>query len=122
MAYTYDLATDIGKVRRNIGDTSTSAAHFTDAELTSFVSDGGSVEAASGLALMAWAASLATEDELVTVGSFTGDRRDVVGKMMRLAQSYFTLVGYTATGAFYEVTALDWTPETAVARERLEVE
>jgi hypothetical protein len=104
--YTYDLATDIGKVRRDIADTDTADAQFTDEELDSWIDEAGSVKGAAGLALLAWAAALGRDDESVSTGAWKGDRRDVAGKMRALAHDYFSLVGYkpAESGAFTQFT------------------
>lgn len=110
MAFTYDLATDLGKVRRDIRDTVAADAFFSDEELQSYLVDGGNVKAASGLALMTWATALATEDEQVKAGSWQGDRRDASAKMLRIAQTYLDLGGYepTAAAPTFRSAAVDW--------------
>lgn len=122
MADTYDLATDIGKVRRDIGDKSTTAAVWSDAEIQSFLDEGGSVKAAAGLCLLAWAAALAREDESVDTGSWKGDRRDVAAKMTKAAEGYLKLAGYTpaALQPTFRQAVVDWTPEVASERETWE--
>ena len=119
MAFTYDLTTDTGKVRRDIGDTVAASAQFTDEEIDSFVSEGGSVKAAAGLALMAWAAALAREDELSKTGSWQGDRRDVAGKMRALAKEYLELAAYkpAAKRPTFRSVPVDWTAQVQAARE-----
>lgn len=49
--FTYDLATDIGKVRRNLRDTNETTAAFSDAEIQSFLDTEGSVNAATAAAI-----------------------------------------------------------------------
>ncbi len=119
MAYTYDLTTNVGKVRRDIGDTDLTAAQWTDEELQSFVDEGGNVKAAAGLALTAWAAYLSTADELSKVGSWQGDRRDVVAKMSKLADRYLELGGYEPTEAApsFLNASIDW--DFTVQAERI---
>lgn len=119
MAFTYVLTTDTGKVRRDIGDTVEADAQFTDEEIDSFVTEGGSVKAAAGLALLAWAAALAREDEQTKTGSWQGDRRDVVGKMKGLAKEYLDLAAYkpTAKRPSFRNSAVDWDARIQAARE-----
>ncbi len=119
MAYTYDVSTDRGKVRRDIGDTVTGEMHFDDAEIDSFLSEGGSVKAGAGLALMAWAAALSREDEQSKAGSWQGDRRDVAAKMKSLADVFFELCGYApaATVPTFRQANIDWTVHVAAERE-----
>ena len=122
MAFTYDLTTSIGKVRLTIGDTVAAEAHFTDEELQVFLADGETVNAAAGLALTAWAAALAREDEQVKVGSWQGDRRDVTAKMLKLASTLLTLGGYepAAKRPTFRVAGIDWTAHVAAERETRE--
>jgi len=110
MATTYDLTTDTGLVRLNIGDTDVSAAQFDDDEVTALLNAANSsIEGASAKALRAWAAALAREDELVRVGAWTGDRRDVVARMLKLASAFAeaAVTGAAATRRFHTVP-LDW--------------
>jgi len=94
MAFSYDIATNIGKVRRAIGDTVEDSAYFADEELQVYLTETSSnIYLAAARALTVWAAALAREDELVYVGAWRGDRRDVVGKMLRVAQSLTALGG-----------------------------
>lgn len=94
MSTTYDLATDIGKVRLKIGDTDTAAAQFSDEELQVFIDEGGTVNASAGLALLAWASAVALDDQKVVAGSWQGDRGDVSKRMVELANKLFAVDGY----------------------------
>jgi len=123
--YTYDLSTDIGKVRLKIGDKdlAAEAMHFSDEELQAFLDEGASVLAAAGLALVAWAAEVGREDEVVDTGAWKGDTRDVAKKMTALAEKYFELAGYSPAAELAFVSApVDWTPEVAAEREVQEEE
>ncbi len=122
---TYDPSTDVGKVRLYIQDTEMANAKFVDAEINVFITDagGGKLHAAAGLTLLAWAASLGREDEDVSVGSWSGDRRDVAKKMRDLADDYFKIDNFELDRqpAPVLVTAItDWTPEITVRRELTE--
>lgn len=58
MAFTYDLATDVGKIRLLIPDTSWESAVFSDEELTAFLAlESSSVRRAAALALETVAAN-----------------------------------------------------------------
>lgn len=46
MSFSYDPATDAGRVRRGLGDTHPSSGVFTDAEIAQLLTDGGSVDGA----------------------------------------------------------------------------
>lgn len=52
MAFTYDLSTDIGVVRLELGDTNAQAYTFEDNEITHFLTSGGSTTGAVQQALM----------------------------------------------------------------------
>lgn len=129
----YVVTTNVGKVRLHIGDTDCSNYHdppfsfqFKDEEVQVFldaaVADGMSGNAliwtASGLALIAWAAAVADEDELVRTGSWTGDRRDVTGKMNAKAQEYLQLAGFTPGKAVTFLSVpVDWDSTVKAERE-----
>ncbi len=90
MAFTYDLTTDIGKVRLNINDkvnTSDEVAYFTDEELQVFLDAGGSVNIASALALEAWAAGLTGEMDAEKIGDYSYSKKAVANKLT-LADRY----------------------------------
>ena len=131
--WTYDLTTETGAVRLNIGDsdiTPTTDAHFNDEEIAVFLANAAGLGlagvwktwAASGFALIAWAVALAREDEMVDTGSWKGDRRDVAGKMNAKAKEYMALAGVDeaqATPLFYSVP-VDWNATVASERELTE--
>jgi len=119
MSYTYDVSTDRGKVRRDIGDSVAGEMHFDDDEIDSFLTEGGGVKAAAGLALMAWAAALSREDKTTKAGSWQGERGNVVTEMKALAQEYFALAGYTPAASVptFRQANIDWTAHVAAERE-----
>ena len=126
MDFTYDLTGNIGKVRMHIQDNVEADAHFKDPELQVILDNdelaslSGSrlVFAASGLALLIWSALLGKEDERVQTGSWAGDRRDVAGKMRKLAQSYFDLAGFSLEAApVFLSVPFDFSPFVAAERE-----
>lgn len=51
MAFTYDISTDRGKVRLQLGDTTASAYVFEDDEIDYFLTTGGDVDAATARGL-----------------------------------------------------------------------
>jgi len=59
MSFTYDITTNRGRVRLKIGDTTSTAYSFEDAEIDAFLSEGGSVNGACRLALQTLLASRA---------------------------------------------------------------
>jgi len=122
-ASTYDPSTNVGKVRLFIGDTDTGDAKFIDTEINVFITEAGSskLRAAAGLALLTWAATLGRDDESVSVGAWSGDRRDVAEKMSKLAKEYLDMDNFALDkkpAPYWGVAAIDWTPD-AEARRRL---
>lgn len=88
MAATYDLTTNIGKVRMLISDTDITAAHFTDEEITAFLTmASNSVKLAAAYALEAWAASLTGDMESEKIGDYAYTKKQVTGKLT-LAERY----------------------------------
>ena len=90
MAWTYDLATDIGKVRLLISDTDiipVTDAQFSDEEIQVFLTIEGSVNLAAALALETWAAiySMSVDSEHIGDYSYT---QNVTSKMLELAKRY----------------------------------
>ena len=85
MTVTYDLATDIGKVRLITGDKIISTPVFTDEELQVFLTDAGSVNLASAMLLEAWAASYGANADSERIGDYTYTQR-IVDKMLDLAK------------------------------------
>ena len=126
---TYDPATNVGKVRLKIQDKDTSDTTFDDAEINAFLTEAGELAsgsakilAASGLALLSWAVQLGQDDESVSVGAWKGDRRDVAGKMEKLAERYFNMAGYSPGGQapYWGIAHTDWTPAVEAEREALD--
>jgi len=88
--YTYSLATDIGKVRRLIGDTDitpTTDAQFSDEEIQFFLDLGGSVLMGAAKALEAWAATEANNLDSERIGDYQYTR-GAVNKKLTLAKEY----------------------------------
>jgi hypothetical protein len=88
--WTYDLATDIGKVRLLISDTDivpVTDAQFSDEEIQVFLTMEGSINLAAALALETWAAiySMSTDSESIGDYSYT---QNVTNKMLELAKRY----------------------------------
>ena len=91
MAYTYDITTSIGQVRRLINDTDitpTTDAQFNDEEIQFFLdlaSD--SVLAAASYALESWAAALTGSLKSEKIGDYSYTK-DEAGKKIELAKKY----------------------------------
>ena len=82
MAHTYDLTTDIGKVRLLIGDTDitpTTDAQFSDEEIQAFLDmASASLLTAAGFALEAWAGAITDSFTAEKIGDYSY-RRDTRG-------------------------------------------
>ncbi len=87
MAHTYDLTTDIGKVRLLIGDTDitpTTDAQFTDEEIQVFLdTHSGNINLASAMALGAWIGALTRELKSEKIGDYSYTR-DTIANMNKL--------------------------------------
>ena len=90
MAYTYDLATDIGKVRLLIGDTDitpTTDAQFSDEEIQVFLDLGGSVFMGAAKALEAWSSTLTDDLLSEKIGDYSYTKKTAATKLA-LADKY----------------------------------
>ena len=87
MAYTYDLTTNIGKVRLLIGDTDitpTTDAQFNDEEIQYFLAaHDGNINLAAAMALGAWIGALTRELKSEKIGSYSYTR-DTIANMNKL--------------------------------------
>lgn len=104
MPTTYDLTTDVGKVRLRINDRDVANATFTDEEIQSFLDQEGSVLAASMAALRAMAVVSSTEVD-VTAGDVQVRNSQRSGLLTQAASTLegevsgeFTPVGMYAGG------------------------
>lgn len=73
MAFTYDLATDIGKCRLRASDAVSTAYAFEDDEWSYFLTEGGSVPKAVGMALRALMTDAARRQRAYSVPGLTYD-------------------------------------------------
>lgn len=87
MTTTYNLATDNGKLRLNIGDTDITNAVFTDEELAVFLATGGSVVSGSARALRAWAAKYGANASAEKIGDYSYQQK-TVENMLKLAAGF----------------------------------
>ena len=87
MAFTYDLTTDIGKVRLLISDSDVTSFHFTDEEILVFLDLGGSVLMGAAKALEAWAGSETDALDSERIGDYQYTR-GAVSKKLTLAKEY----------------------------------
>jgi len=85
MTVTYDITTNVGKVRLVIGDTDITANIFTDEELTYFLTEHSSnINLAAADALEAWAAKYTAGPDSEKIGDYAYTQK-AVDKMLALA-------------------------------------
>lgn len=91
MTATYDLTTDIGKLRLKINDkdvTPASDAHFTDEELQVFLDEADDdILVAAALALESWAAEYTLLENSERLGDYSYTKKQV-DNMLALAARY----------------------------------
>lgn len=91
MAHTYDLTTNIGKVRLMIGDTDivpTTDAQFSDEEIQVFLTmASSSLLIAAGYALEAWASAITDSLLSEKIGDYAYTKKDAENKL-KLAAEY----------------------------------
>ncbi len=91
MTATYDLTTNVGKVRLKINDkdiTPVTDAHFTDEEIEVFLDEADDdILIASALALEAWVASIKDNATSERIGDYSYTKKSV-DDMLALAQRY----------------------------------
>ncbi len=90
MAATYDLTTNVGKVRLIIGDTDVhpeSDAIFTDAEINHFLTVNGSdIDLAAADALEAWIAKYLTSPTTEKIGDYSYSQNIVANMNKRVVE------------------------------------
>jgi hypothetical protein len=86
MSFSYDLNTDIGKIRLIISDKTAADYHFEDAELQVFLTTEGSVNLASAAALESWAAAYALNADNEHIGDYSY-AQSTTDKMLKMAAS-----------------------------------
>ena len=84
MAATYDITTDVGKVRLMTGDKDLTSVVFSDEEITYFLTEAGSVELASAMLLEAWAALYTASPSAEKIGDYSYSAK-TVDNMLALA-------------------------------------
>ncbi len=91
MAHTYDLTTDIGKVRLLIGDRDivpTTDAQFSDEEIQVFLTmSTNTLLIAAGYALEAWASAITDSLLSEKIGDYSYTKKDAESKL-KLAKEY----------------------------------
>ncbi|MDD5081774.1 MAG: hypothetical protein PHU08_00230 [Dehalococcoidales bacterium] len=109
MTTTYDITNSVGQVRLIISDTVIATAHFTDEEITYFLTaNGNSVNLAAAQALEAWAASYAANADSEHIGDYAY-AQTITKKMLDLAARLRETEATTPV--------LDWAEMTLVEEE-----
>lgn len=85
MSFTYDITTDLGRVRRTIGDVTQASARFTDGELQYWLDSEGTVNLAAAAACDALAALAADEAGSERIGDYQYDKSSKGDKWLALA-------------------------------------
>ncbi len=87
MTVTYDLTTDIGKVRLTTGDKTVSDPIFTDEELQVFLDNNGDdINLASADALEAWAAQYGANVDSEKIGDYNYSQ-SIITKLLSMAKA-----------------------------------
>ena len=82
MTTSYDITTDIGKVRLLIADTVLATAHFQDEEIAYFLSMyPGSYRLPAAQALEAWASSMAQNPDSEKIGDYAYTKKQVANML-----------------------------------------
>ena len=116
MTATYNIATDIGKIRLMIGDTDVTPstdAHFTDEELQAFLTLTGSINLAAAMALEAWAATLTSNAESERIGDYSYSKKEASNKL-ELAKRYRET---EATVPAMDIASMDLTNGSGITAE-----
>lgn len=83
----YDITTNIGKVRLVIGDTDESNEVFTNTEITYFLTtESNNIDLAAARAARAWAAKYATSADTEKIGDYAYSQK-AVDKLLKLAET-----------------------------------
>ncbi|MCK5236324.1 MAG: hypothetical protein KAR06_04985 [Deltaproteobacteria bacterium] len=86
MTATYDISTDVGKVRLKSGDKDLTDIIFTDEEIEVFLANqGNDVNLAAAELLEAWAAEYTASPDSEKIGDYAYTQK-IVDKMLKLAQ------------------------------------
>jgi len=114
MTTTYDITTDVGKVRLLIGDTNIADAQFSDEEIQIFLDlNDGSLYLAAANALEAWASQISSDIDSEKIANYSYTRKSVDNKM-KLAAQYRTIESETP---IQDWASLDLTAGSAITEE-----
>ena len=122
MPDTYDLTTNIGKVRLKIADTDITNPIFSDAEIQSFIDSARTLLEAAAGALYAIAADRARLATKKTAGNYTEDLTQLADNLRKTAKEYLELARFD-DGVVDGYSEMDWDGVGGMAqRQRIENE
>ncbi len=111
MTTTYDVTTDIGKLRLMIGDNDivpVTDAHFTDEELQVYLTLAGSdLFLAAAYSLKAWAASIAGVADSERIGDYSYSNKTVANKLA-VAENYLKMSAQSPASDWAEMDLVDY--------------
>jgi hypothetical protein len=114
MTATYDITTNVGKVRLRSGDNILASAAFTDEEIEVFLSDNdNNVIIAAADLLDAWAAQYSLNADSETIGDY-GYRQSVAKKLSDRASKLREL---DATTPAMDIASMNLTAGSAITAE-----
>ena len=128
MAFTYDLATDRGKVRLLIQDTNETYEFYNDAEIDAFITiagdlDGKVVQNASAVALESWASNQVLILKVVTLLDVEVDGSKVSAEMRARAAVLRADAISSSSDAGFEIAEMAlgvWSVREQIVNEALE--
>ena len=114
MTVTYDITTDVGKVRLLIGDKTIADPVFTDEEIAVFLANNGnSIYLAAAEALEAWAASYTANADSEHIGDYSYSQ-SITKKMLETAARLRETVNSTPA---LDIASMDLTAGSAITEE-----
>ena len=114
MACTFDIATDRGKVRWIVGDTSTTACVFPDTEIDAALTmNSGNINLAAADVLAAWMAKYTLLPEAEKIGDYSYTNK-IIDKMNKLMKE---LREKDASTPYFTWSELDLTAGSAITAE-----
>lgn len=118
-SWSYDLATDIGRVRRTIPDRNQTEAIFSDEEIASFVDDEGDWRRGTALALETIAVDEALVQKVQTISGFQTDGARLATALMARATALRTQAAQAdmEDGGAFDIA--EWVTGPFSQRERL---
>jgi len=109
MATTFDLNTNVGKVRNIIGDSDTSDAHFTDEQISSFLTiQSNDLFLTSAMALRSMAANKAFIEKARRAGNYWEDTKGISKALLAAAEKLEVMAREAPAEAVADVVYTDF--------------